>query len=108
MSTNQFTTCCELLVFFGLLSTKHRNSSRLVTAAGAHLPVAVRSIETIWLRSSMNCDCPTAVASWLARRVKMRSVSPMTACVRGWHGFSQTHHRHYDLMVRRARHNHFS
>jgi len=45
-----------------------------------HRPVAERSMEAIWLRSSMNCDCPRAVASWLAMRVKIRSVSPTMAC----------------------------
>ena len=47
--------------------------------SGWHRPVADRSMDAIWLRSSMNCDCPSAVASWLAMRVKMRSVSPTTA-----------------------------
>ena len=31
--------------------------------------MAERSMEAIWLKSSMNCDCPRAVASWLAMRV---------------------------------------
>jgi hypothetical protein len=73
-----------------------------VTNAGANRPVAARSIETIWLRSSMNCDCPTTVASWLARRVKMRSVSPTIACVYGCRDSTENLHRHHQIATGRV------
>lgn len=37
-------------------------------------------MEATWQRSIMNWERPTAAASWLSTRVKMRSVRPTVAC----------------------------
>ncbi|KAA6427302.1 MAG: hypothetical protein FRX49_01967 [Trebouxia sp. A1-2] len=54
-----------------------------VVKAVHHLGVASCSIMASWLRSIMKVDCGTLTESWLAMRVKMRSVRPMVASAAG-------------------------